>query len=195
MKVKITLDINVEQDATNQEIEAKLDSVLSDPKMDKVIKDKLFEKIKLLRTSLFANPKKMKVFQQECKERQSRKHRSSNREKELSQVAEEFRSDLIKNQTQSEKVFKALLKSLKIDYEFQKILYTPTKFFIVDFYIPNKRVVFEIDGEYHDNKYQKKRDTDRTSILKINYIKEIYRFTNDDVLKNISFVTDRIRNI
>ncbi len=125
----------------------------------------------------------------------SRKRFNAKHYDELYQRAEEFRSDLIKEQTPAEKHFKALLKSLKIEYEFQKILYTPTRFYILDFFIPSKKIAYEIDGGYHTTKKQKEFDKLRTEVVKNNGIKEVYRFTNTDVLTDTQNTINRIIEI
>ena len=58
-----------------------------------------------------------------------------------------------------------------INYEFQKILYIKgksgyiNKYYITDFYIPEKKVIIETDGKFHDD--QVEQDTERTvNILK-----------------------------
>lgn len=186
MKVRIAFD--------NAYVEEILNGSITDAVIASKVKKMLFEKVSHLK-KLHYIQKRNKIFKDEEKQNLSKRKRGSNREKELYQIAEEFRSDLIKNQTPAEKTFKALLKGLKIEYEFQKIIYTNTKFYIVDFYIPKNKIVFEVDGEYHDTKEQKNRDKERTAILKENRIVDIYRFTNSDVLDNIRYVTDRLTKI
>lgn len=106
--------------------------------------------------------------------------------------AETFREDLIKKQTQSEKLFKAYLKSLDIAYMFQKIFYTEKSFRIVDFYLPQCNVVIEIDGKYHDD--NKVSDFIRTVELENYGVQKIYRFSNDEVL-NSEITLNRIKGI
>lgn len=106
--------------------------------------------------------------------------------------AEIFRNDLIKKQTNSEKLFKAYLKSLKIPYFFQKIFYTKTSFRIVDFYLPDCNVVIEIDDKYHnDNKI---KDFIRTIQLEELGVLKVYRFTNDEVLDS-ELTLNRLKGI
>lgn len=99
----------------------------------------------------------------------------------LKDKANEFRADLIKNQTQSEMQFKIVLKELGITYEFQKIFFYKKSFYIVDFYLPSHGVALEIDGGYHNTKEQKLKDKIRSRDLKIIGIKNIIRFKNEDV--------------
>ncbi len=65
--------------------------------------------------------------------------------------------------------------------------------YIVDFYCPKKKLVIEVDGGHHyKNGELVKNDSDRENYLK-NILKlKIIRFTNDDVMKNIHSVIDKI---
>ena len=113
--------------------------------------------------------------------------------------AEEFRRSLIEKQTDAEKKFKTILKSLKIGYEFQKIFYYTrpggNSFYIVDFYIPSKEVVIEIDGGYHNTDNQVKLDRQRTKVLKKEGIEEVIRFTNNNVLLETQTVIEELKNL
>ena len=73
-------------------------------------------------------------------------------------AAEYYKHILEVNATYAEKLLKAFLAG-KIDFEFQKIIYTDNKhFFIADFYIPSKNLIIELDGEYHDDAKQQEKD-------------------------------------
>lgn len=73
-------------------------------------------------------------------------------------TAEYYKHILEVNATYAERLLKAFLTG-KIDFEFQKIIYTDNKhFFIADFYIPSKNLIIELDGEYHDNVKQQNKD-------------------------------------
>ena len=84
----------------------------------------------------------------------------------------------------------------KIDFEFQKIIYTDNKhFFIADFYIPSKNLIIELDGEYHDNAKQQNRDIWRTQLLhSLGY--RVIRFKNKQITesKNLFWVLNIIEN-
>ena len=112
----------------------------------------------------------------------------------LKYKAEEFKKDLIKKITPSESKFKAILNHLKINYEFQKIIYYQKSFYIVDFYIPKLNIIFEIDGDYHN--FQKGKDIKRTRLLKEQGISKVYRFTNSEVENNTNTIMriERILN-
>lgn len=74
-------------------------------------------------------------------------------------IAEHYKHILEVNATYAERVLYSFLTG-KIDFEFQKIIYTDNKkhFFIADFYIPSKNLIIELDGEYHDNIKQQDKD-------------------------------------
>jgi very-short-patch-repair endonuclease len=99
----------------------------------------------------------------------------------LEKSALSIRDNLIKNQTQSEKKFKAMLKMCDIEYEFQKIFYTLDdfkKYCVVDFYIPSKNIVIEIDGGIHDSARNKAEDSKRSRLLRRKFKVEILRINN-----------------
>ena len=81
------------------------------------------------------------------------------REGSKENTAERYKHILEVNATYAERLLKTFLTG-KIDFEFQKIIYTDNKkhFFIADFYIPSKNLIVELDGEYHDNIKQQDKD-------------------------------------
>ena len=73
-------------------------------------------------------------------------------------TAEYYKHILEINATYAERLLKTFLIG-KIDFDFQKIIYTDNKhFFIADFYIPSKKLIIELDGEYHDSIKQQDKD-------------------------------------
>ena len=106
------------------------------------------------------------------------------REESKENTAERYKHILEVNATYAERLLKAFLTG-KIDFEFQKIIYTDNKkhFFIADFYIPSKNLIVELDGEYHDNIKQQDKDIWRTQILKsLGY--EVIRFKNKQIIES-----------
>jgi very-short-patch-repair endonuclease len=100
-------------------------------------------------------------------------------------IAEDFREVLkTEKATETEKMFKAILKSLKIKYEFQHVIFVDHKgkFFILDFYLPDYNVGIELDGGYHFTHEQLLKDKERTKLIlnKIR-IRKIIRFKNSSV--------------
>ena len=65
--------------------------------------------------------------------------------------------------------------------------------FIVDFYCHEKRIVIEVDGGYHLEKYQAIHDYDRTYELE-KFGLHILRIKNDEVLNDINNVVRKIEN-
>ena len=98
-------------------------------------------------------------------------------------TAEYYKHILEVNATYAERLLKTFLTG-KIDFEFQKIIYTDNKhFFIADFYIPSKNLIIELDGEYHDDAKQQEKDIWRTKILKsLGY--RVIRFKNKQITES-----------
>ena len=85
-------------------------------------------------------------------------YKEESREEPKENTAERYKHILEVNATYAERLLKTFLTG-KIDFEFQKIIYTDNKhFFIADFYIPSKNLIIELDGEYHDNIKQQDKD-------------------------------------
>lgn len=103
----------------------------------------------------------------------------------LKNVADNYADKLRKNPTKAEKQFIKILKELQIAFVFQQPISPDNKkFFIMDFYIPAKKVCFEIDGGYHSTEAQIKKDIKRTKLLEKSGIK-VVRIPNDHVfMKN-----------
>lgn len=110
-------------------------------------------------------------------------------------TAEYYKHILEVNATYAERLLKTFLTG-KIDFEFQKIIYTDNKhFFIADFYIPSKNLIIELDGEYHDNEKQQNKDIWRTQLLySLGY--RVIRFKNKQITesKNLFWVLNIIEN-
>ena len=110
-------------------------------------------------------------------------------------TAEYYKHLLEVNATYAERLLKTFLTG-KIDFEFQKIIYTDNKhFFIADFYIPSQNLIIELDGEYHDDTKQQDKDIWRTKILQ-SFGYRIIRFKNKQITesKDLSWVLNIIRN-
>jgi very-short-patch-repair endonuclease len=124
---------------------------------------------------------------------------SKSSELEIKQRALEFRDRLIENQTESEKVFKALLKSANIEYDFQSIFWfrkgKGLSFYILDFYIPSLNLAIEIDGGYHNTEEQKKLDKNRTNVITKYSELKLIRFSNKEVLEDNQGVIDKVKAI
>lgn len=85
-------------------------------------------------------------------------YKEESREEPKENTAERYKHILEVNATYAERLLKTFLTG-KIDFEFQKIIYTDNKhFFIADFYIPSKNLIIELDGEYHNDAKQQDKD-------------------------------------
>ena len=117
------------------------------------------------------------------------------REESKENTAERYKHILEINATYAERLLKIFLKG-KIDFEFQKIIYTDNKhFFIADFYIPSKNLIIELDGEYHNDAKQQDKDIWRTNILNsLGY--KVIRFKNSQIIesKDLSWILNIIKN-
>ena len=104
--------------------------------------------------------------------------------------AKEFRKDLVTRQTKAESILaRALLKyNDEFNFSYQNIIYIKKKslikkFYIVDFFIPSKKLIIELDGEYHYTMDQQAKDLERTKDLEaLGY--KVLRFDNYDVIKD-----------
>ena len=114
----------------------------------------------------------------------------------IKDIAERNRQRLANNPTQAEVKFRMILIQLKIPYTFQQIIYTKTSFFIADFVAVNKigkKYTIELDGGYHFNHKQKKKDSNRSSKIRIKAKYGVLRFKNEDVLNNPNKVFRKLK--
>ena len=117
------------------------------------------------------------------------------REESKENTAERYKHILEINATYAERLLKTFLTG-KIDFEFQKIIYTDNKhFFIADFYIPSKNLIIELDGEYHNDVKQQDKDIWRTKLLNsLGY--RVIRFKNKQITesRDLSWILNIIEN-
>ena len=117
------------------------------------------------------------------------------REESKENTAERYKHILEVNATYAERLLKIFLTG-KIDFEFQKIIYTDNKhFFIADFYIPSKNLIIELDGEYHNDAKQQDKDIWRTKLLNsLGY--RVIRFKNKQITesRDLSWILNIIKN-
>ena len=122
-------------------------------------------------------------------------YKEESREEPKENTAERYKHILEVNATYAERLLKTFLTG-KIDFEFQKIIYTDNKhFFIADFYIPSKNLIIELDGEYHDNIKQQDKDIWRTKLLNsLGY--RVIRFKNKQIIesRDLSWILNIIEN-
>ena len=101
------------------------------------------------------------------------------------------------NPTNAEVIFKGFLEELNIPFRFQKGMITSKKkrrVRIMDFYIPRIKIIFEIDGEYHDNTYQQIKDFEREQEIGRKRRGVLFvRFTNQEVLTKPEYVKHMVK--
>lgn len=80
----------------------------------------------------------------------------------------------------------SFLDNLGICYEFQKIFYIYAddgwiiRYYIADFYVPDKNIIIEVDGKFHDR--QRLHDKHRTKMIQEHYPDvEVLRYTWNDL--------------
>jgi len=122
--------------------------------------------------------KKIEKFQRKKENNQAYQNTNS---LDILHTANLRRIKLKDNPTKSENIFRTKLTSLKEGYIFQKIIYKDSFYSIVDFYIPKRNLIIEIDGGYHEEEEQIAKDKWRENNLKSLGFKNILRFTNEQV--------------
>ncbi|MCK9398738.1 MAG: endonuclease domain-containing protein [Bacteroidales bacterium] len=101
-------------------------------------------------------------------------------------------ADLRKTMTDTEKILWNKLRNRQVaGFRFRR--QHPIREFVVDFFCYEAMLVIEIDGDVHEEAYQKERDVERTKILRSLGLMEL-RFKNAAVLKNIESVIKKIES-
>ncbi len=97
----------------------------------------------------------------------------------VEKVARKWRRELIDKATSSERLTLSYLKKLDYRIEFQKIVFiSPGKFFIVDIFLPDYKIVVEVDGKHHYHAPHRMKDDIRTFKLKKSGVVDVIRFPN-----------------
>lgn len=110
----------------------------------------------------------------------SRKYKSESIRKHsiMSATNQVYLQELRERKTQEENLVQLYLELIGVRYIFQKGFFKPFHR-IVDFYIPKKKVIIEVDGGYHNDIVAKDAHKDFTW-QKMGY--KTVRITNDEVL-------------
>ena len=96
------------------------------------------------------------------------------------------------NQTPAEKKLWQYLSNNQLGVKFRR--QHPIASYIVDFYCHELKLVIEVDGEYHNDAEQILLDEDRTNEIE-QFGLLVIRFVNNEVLKDIKSVIDRINQV
>ncbi len=97
-----------------------------------------------------------------------------------------------KEKTESEDIIWQQVRNQQLGYKIRRQHYIGN--YIVDFVCLEKKLIIEIDGEYHDHEEQIELDKLRTLELEQKYFFKVIRFTNDEVKNDLSNVLQKIKN-
>ena len=101
-----------------------------------------------------------------------------------------FARKLRREQTEAERILWARLKGRQLEgIKFRR--QQSIGGYVVDFVSFERKLIVEIDGGHHDEEEIRKKDNERTSVLRgENYL--VLRFWNNDVLVNTDGVLEKI---
>ncbi|MBN8680307.1 MAG: class I tRNA ligase family protein [Chitinophagales bacterium] len=112
-------------------------------------------------------------------------------DKKFWDILKSYGRDNRKNPTEAEDLLWQALRNRQLDnYKFRRQHQIGT--FIADFACIPAKLVIEVDGEYHGTPEQVEFDQARTAYLN-NVGFSVIRFTNQEVMKNLNEVLDKIR--
>jgi imidazole glycerol-phosphate synthase subunit HisF len=98
---------------------------------------------------------------------------------------------LRENPTKTEMLLWELLRNKSLGVKFRR--QHPINFFVVDFYCHEKKLVIELDGEYHLKVSQKREDDLRDIELKELGLR-VLRYTDNQVINNPNQVIEDIKH-
>lgn len=82
----------------------------------------------------------------------------------MSAIAYQRKGALKSKPTAAEAMFRKLLLNLRISFQFQRLVFTEHRYFILDFVTYTKpKIIFELDGSAHDGR--EAYDAERTRLL------------------------------
>lgn len=109
-----------------------------------------------------------------------------NHNREMIAQAEYRAGEMVAFPSKLEERMISFLDDLEICYEFQKIFYIYAddgwiiRYYIADFYVPDKNIIIEVDGKFHDR--QRLHDKHRTKMIQEYYPDvEVLRYTWNDL--------------
>lgn len=90
------------------------------------------------------------------------------------------RCELISKATSAEKLVARELNGLGVHFVLQYPIRSKLgKLFYADIYIPELKLILEVDGAYHETKEQKRKDGNRSSVIRSLGL-HVYRITNSE---------------
>ncbi len=103
----------------------------------------------------------------------------------------ELAKEMRKGHTEAENILWEELRGDKLGEKFRRQHLIDA--YIVDFICLQKKLIVEVDGEYHSNEEQREYDKNRTTILNdIGFT--VIRFTNEEVITQINTVIQKIKS-
>jgi very-short-patch-repair endonuclease len=121
-------------------------------------------------------------------------YKASHTPEQVRAYANHCRNQRLDSPTPAEDRFAEILNGLGVKFERERILFHTdnTRFLLIDFWILNHNVAFEVDGRVHDS--QKNYDAGRDRFLASHGV-PTYRFMNDEILKHSSLVMEKVASI
>lgn len=127
------------------------------------------------------------------KEKERKKRKNPKKEKKAFLLKSSNRKELLANTTGAEKKAAEILERANIRVIKQFPISTGRSTFFADLYLPDYRLVLEIDGGYHFTPDQRRKDANRSAVMRRLGL-HIYRLTNHDA-RNPSKVLAKIARI
>jgi very-short-patch-repair endonuclease len=123
---------------------------------------------------------------------------SLNNKTKLIEVAKVVCRELRKNSTKAEKKLWGAVRNKKFygkkfyrQYPFFHDISGKETFFIADFFCYDEKLIIELDGKYHQYRFQE--DKERTKILNFLGIRVI-RFRNEEIMNHLDEVIIKLKN-
>jgi very-short-patch-repair endonuclease len=101
----------------------------------------------------------------------------------------------MKRITPAEREMMNILKYLNVYYKFQKPFFHRGTLYIVDFFLPQQKMVIEVDGSQHNYRKQRYYDEMRTEFLETKRGVKVIRFTNSEILRNPNYVIEQLESL
>jgi very-short-patch-repair endonuclease len=102
------------------------------------------------------------------------------------------RKYLRKNSTQAENILWQALRGKKVINTKFKRQYSVDRY-VLDFYCPEFKLVIELDGEVHNDKYVSDNDRVRTEFLN-SFNMKVLRFKNEEIFNSLEIVLNKIKS-
>lgn len=112
--------------------------------------------------------------------------------KRIKNLAKQYRNNLIEKKTKWETTIIKMLDLMELRHKFQFIIYYPYSFYILDFYLPDHKLVIEVDGNQHYTEDGLRKDKKRDSVLNKIGLK-VLRLKNSEV-SNLTTCIEKINS-